>query len=203
MDAQQGTSFPADGPVPLSTNAAGVTFSPRLFTVRPGQTQTVSVKITPPAGVDPTILPVFSGFIQVANPTESFHVTYLGLAASLKNTPVVDTTTTFFGVPIPIIVDGAGNFVTEDRDFTFVGADVPTILTRLDFGTRIFRADLVDKNLKLQTTLNQRGLFSFPQRPGGSFARVKTIGPLFEFDFIPRNSDANVSCTSRLPWFVD
>ena len=152
--------------------------------------------LVPPAGLAPASLPVFSGFIQVANPTESLHVTYLGLAASLKNAQVVDSSDIFFGVPLPIIVDGDGDFVTADRNFSFVGADVPTILTRLDFGTRIFRADLVSKDLKLQGTLNQRGLFSFPGRPGGSFARVKTIGPLFEFDFIPRNSDVNVSLRS-------
>ena len=174
-----------------------MTVLPRRFTLPPGQSQSVTVLIKPPTGVDPKVLPVYSGFIQVANPTESYHVTYLGLASSLKDARVVDNTDAFFGVNLPVIVDGAGNFVQGPRNFTFVGADVPTLVTRLDFGTPVFRADLVDPNIKLTTTLNQRGFgggfFSFPHKPGGTFSKVKTIGPLFEFDFVPRNTDVDVS----------
>lgn len=189
----QGTSFPADGPVPLSTNFATVKFSEKSFTVHPGQTQELTAHITPPTGIDPSILPVFSGFIQIANPTESFHVTYLGVGAALKDAQVVDTTDVFFGVDLPALVDGEGNFLSGPQNFTFVGDDEPSLIVRLDFGTPILRVDLVDPNIKLATTLNQRSMFTFPQAvKGGSFSQVKTIGSLIELDFIPRNSDQNV-----------
>ena len=91
-DHHQGTAFAADGPVPLSTDFATVKFSETSVTVHPGQTQQITVHITPPTGVDPSVLPVFSGFIQVESATETLHVTYLGVAASLKNAVTVDTT---------------------------------------------------------------------------------------------------------------
>lgn len=183
-----------DSPVPLSTNFATVKFSETSLTVHPGQTQQITAHITPPTGVDPSLLPVFSGFIQVANPTESFHVTYLGLGAALRDAQVVDDTDVFFGFPIPALIDSAGNPIAGPQNFTFVGDDVPTLLMRLDFGTPILRADLVDVNIQLKTTLNQRSTLTFPQEAkGGTFAQVPTLGSLFEFDFLPRSTDQDVS----------
>lgn len=187
----QGTAFPVDGPVPLSTNFATVKFSETSLTVHPGQTQEITAHITPPTGVDPSILPVFSGFIQVESATETFHVTYLGVGAALKDAQVVDDTATFFGVNIPIITDPAGDFITNATNFTFVGEDIPELLMRLDFGTPKLLLDLVDPNEKITTTLNQKrdALAS----PGGTFSQVKTLGNLAELDFQPRNTDMNVS----------
>ncbi|KAF7797605.1 hypothetical protein EIP86_008805 [Pleurotus ostreatoroseus] len=192
LTLQPGTSFAADGPVPLSTNFASVKFSETSLTVHPGQTQQITAHITPPSGVDPSILPVFSGFIQIANPTESFHVTYLGVGAALRNAQVVDNTDVFFGFNLPALIDSAGNPITGPQNFTFVGDDVPTLLMRLDFGTPMLRADLVDSSIQLKTTLNQRSTLTFPQDvKGGTFAQVPTLGSLFEFDFLPRNTDQN------------
>ncbi len=202
----QDSIFPADGPVPLDATAAAVSFSPKSFTVNPGQTQTVTVSITPPKGLDAKTFPVFSGFIELANGNERFQVTYLGLANSLKNMPVVDNTNVFFGVNLPTMVDPDGNFFSTPENFTFVDDDSPSVLLRLNFGTSTLRFDLVDSNIKLNTTLNtreveetethvfERSVFSFPHNPGqGTFAKVKILGTLFEADFQPRNSDQDVS----------
>ncbi|KAI0081943.1 subtilisin-like protease [Panus rudis PR-1116 ss-1] len=192
---QPGTGFFADSPVPFTTQAATVKFSETSFTVRPGQTQKITAHFTPPAGVDASLLPIFSGFIDISNANESFHVTYLGAAASLKNVPLVDNTDTFFGSPLPFLGDQDGNIITGPRNFTFNGTDFPTLVERQDFGTARLLIDLVDQNIKLKPTLNTRDvapLFTFPQETkGGTFAQVKTIGPLFEFTFLPRNSDVN------------
>lgn len=176
--------------MPLSTNFATVKFSETSLTVHPGQTQEITAHITPPSGVDPSVLPVFSGFIQITSPSDTFHVTYLGLAASLKNAQVVDTTNSFFGVNLPVITNPAGDFITNATNFTFVGQDFPELLMRLDFGTAILKVDLVDPNIKITTTLNQRDTAASPK--GGSASQVKTIGPLLEADFQPRNSDEDV-----------
>ncbi|KAI0709562.1 pyrolysin [Cerioporus squamosus] len=198
----------SDGPVPLDATAAQVSFSPQSFTVQPGQTQTVRVSIAPPKGLDAKTFPVFSGFIQGTNANETFHVSYLGLAASLKDMPVVDNTDVFFGVNLPTMVDGQGNFFTTPENFTFVDGDFPSVLMRLNFGTPKLRFDLVDSNIKLNTTLNlntrdvdedeaethvfERSVFSFPHNPGqGTFAKVKILGTLLEADFQPRNSDVD------------
>ena len=160
--------------------------------VHPGQTQQITAHITPPSDIDPSILPVFSGFIQIESATETFHVTYLGLGASLKDAQVVDNTDTFFGVDLPVLTNPAGTFLTNATNFTFVDEDVPQLLMRLDFGTPLLRVDLVDPNEKIATTLNKRGTSSFLQDgKSGTFAQIKTVGTLFELDYQPRNTGAN------------
>ncbi|KAI0779500.1 subtilisin-like protease [Fomes fomentarius] len=210
LTIEEGTIRPSLGPVPLSATAATVKFSPKSFTVQPGRTQVVVVSITPPKGLDAKQLPVFSGFLEIANADESYHVTYLGAAAALKDVSVVDNTDTFFGVDLPALVDGTGNFFTDPTNFTFVSSDFPQLVSRLNFGTAKVRFDLVDPSIKITTTLNKRDneaalhveaeaphvfkreLFSFPHGPkGGSFAQVKTLGALFEADYQPRNSEVD------------
>ncbi|KAH9892693.1 subtilisin-like protease [Cubamyces lactineus] len=183
---QPGTIFPADGPVPLSTNFATVKFSETSFTVHPGQTQQITAHISPPTGLDQTTFPVFSGFIEISNANESYQVSYLGLAGSLKDVQVVDDTDVFFGVDLPVLTDAAGNFITNATNFTFVGDDAPSVLMRLTFGTPKLLFDLVESDIKLKTTLNKR---SDTLGPSGTFAQVRTLGSLFEADFQPRNSD--------------
>ncbi|OCH84198.1 subtilisin-like protease [Obba rivulosa] len=201
LSLQPGTPFPEDGPVPLSTQFATVKFSETSFTVHPGQTQEITAHITPPSGVDPSILPIFSGFIEIASGTESYQVTYLGLAASLINAQVVDDSDVFFGVDLPVIIDASGNFQNTTTNYTFVGADFPSVLMRLTFGTPELRIDLVDANINFKPTILTRDVgeshvferetFSFPQASGGSFAQVKIAGPLLQADFLPRNSDVD------------
>lgn len=185
ISLQNGTAFFNDGPVPLTSQFATVKFSETSVTVHPGQTQEITAHITPPSGVDPSVLPVFSGFIQVESATETLHVTYLGVAAALKDARVVDDTDVFFGVDLPVLTDPAGDFLTNATNFTFVGTDVPQLLMRLAFGTPLLRADLVDPAEKIATTLNKRA----DAAKGGSAAAIKTLGSLFEFDFQPRNTD--------------
>lgn len=181
--------------------------------MQPGQTQQITAHITPPTGLDPTTFPVFSGFIEIANAQESYQVSYLGLAGSLKDVQVVDDTDVFFGVNLPVLTDAAGNFLTNTTNFTFVGDDVPGVLMRLAFGSPKVLFDLVDSNVNITTTLNKRAedasvpvaarsVFNFPNPAHpGTFTQVQTLGSLFEADFQPRNSDVDVS--AREPsWFV-
>ncbi|KAL4251464.1 Alkaline protease 1 [Abortiporus biennis] len=207
LSLQPGTALFADSP-PFSNASAGVTFSDTTFTVRPGQIQELTAHFSQPKGIDSSLLPIISGFIQITNTdnttSESFHITYLGVASALKNVQVVDNTDTFFGVDLPALgaPDGPSNF-------TFVNGDNPFLLSRLDFGTPEFRLDLVDPDINITTTIPrsatkrsilandkhvfERETFTFPEgsNGGGTFAQVKTLGPLFELDFIPRNSDVD------------
>ncbi|PPQ90634.1 hypothetical protein CVT25_006617 [Psilocybe cyanescens] len=198
LTVQAGTIFAADGPVPLAPAGATVNIVPSTFTVRPGQTQTVTAVFKPPTGFDASTFPVFSGFIQVAGASaaDTFHVSYLGLQGSLKNKQVIDDTDVFFGVPIPALLDSAGDVQAGPLNYTFVGDDVPTLLWRLAFGTPAFRVDLVNSNINFKPTITSRGFggigpfFSFPSpHNGGSFAQVKIVGSLAEFDFVSRNND--------------
>lgn len=125
----QGTIFPANGPVPLSNVSASVVITQPTFVVQPGQSQTVSVRFILPRG-DPTTFPVFSGFIQVTSGSEDLHVSYIGLAASLKDKQVIDNTDVVFGVKLPVLLDSAGNVQTQPTNYTFVGEDFPALIFR-------------------------------------------------------------------------
>ncbi|PPR04383.1 hypothetical protein CVT26_004221 [Gymnopilus dilepis] len=199
LTTQPGTIFAADGPVPLSSTAASVTIVPNQFTLLPGETLPVFVTFKLPTSLDPSTFPVFSGFIQVNGPTQldSVKVSYIGLQGSLKNKQVIDDTDVFFGVPLPTLLDSQGDVQSGPVNYTFAGGeDVPTLLWRLAFGTPAFRIDLVSPNINFKPTITSRGLFeglpffSFPSpHNGGSFAQVKIVGPLAEFDFVSRNDD--------------
>ncbi|KAJ7693337.1 pyrolysin [Mycena rosella] len=192
------TGFAALGPVPVSTDYVTVTFNKAKFTLFPGQTQQVVAKITPPKGVDATTFPVYSGFIYATSGTESVHATYLGLAASLKDKQVIDNTDVVFGVALPVVLDTSGNPQDAPVNYTFVGADAPTVLWRQAFGSPALRLDLVSPDIKLTGTLNARAshdspVFSFShQHKGGSFAQVAILGSLLEFDFIGRNDETDL-----------
>lgn len=200
-----GTPFPADFPVPQTADAATVRIIPSTLTLGPGSSGTVIASISPPKGLDASTLPVYSGFIQVKSATETLKVSYLGVAASLKDAQVVDNTDAFFGVETPVLIDALGDIIESPQNFTFVGIDFPSLVFRLTFGTPALKIDLVSPNVKVATNLRKRrGSFSWwwpgLARPKGSFAKIPTIGPLDEFDFIPRDSDDPTTGFSQLPF---
>ncbi|KAJ7594531.1 subtilisin-like protease [Mycena floridula] len=138
--------FPSLGPVPLSTDGAQVSFSSSSFTIAAGGSKTVTLKITPPAD-DNTSFPAYSGFVHITSDTDDVHVTYLGVAATLKDKQVLDDTDFFFGFPVPLILDASGNIQEDPTNYSFVGDDFPAIIWRqvfkTSFGTPVVRLDLV------------------------------------------------------------
>jgi len=188
--------FAVDGPVPLSTDFATVTFNAAKFTLGPGQSHQVVATIKPPK-VDANTFPVYSGFIHVTSGTESVHATYLGVAASLKNKAVIDNTDVFFGVNLPVVLDSAGNVQDAPVNYTFAGEDAPTVLWRQSFGTPILRLDLVSPDISFTPTLESRdkqdgaGISFTHSHNGGTFAKVPILGSLLEIDWLGRNDDVS------------
>ena len=77
---------------------------------------------------------------------------------------------------------------------------------RMAFGSPLIRLDLVAPDVKVEAGLNKRGLpdfghlFTFPHFiNGGSFAKVKTIGPLIERTFLSRNNEVRGITSSFSP----
>ncbi|KAI0063549.1 pyrolysin [Artomyces pyxidatus] len=208
-----GTIFPADGPVPLTSQYATVKLSESAFTLGPGETKNITANISPPAGVDASTFPVFSGYIQVTSNTERTHVSYLGLAASLKNIEVLDNTNYTLNITLPTLIDTTGNPQTAPTNYTFNGTDWPLGILRLSFGTVILRVDLVEANINFNGTLNTRALdqlnildknwFTFPRGNGSSFAQVAIVGPLLEEDLLPRNAAGDYSTIGFAPEFAN
>ncbi|KAG5640012.1 hypothetical protein DXG03_001790, partial [Asterophora parasitica] len=175
-----GTIFAATGPVPLTNASASVTFSTTNFTLPPGLSLPVVAQFTLPEG-DASTFPVYSGFIEVSSgPTDNLHVTYLGLGASLKDKQVLDTTDKWLGIRFPLVLNSTLNIQVNPTNYTFKGQDAPILLYRLVFGTPYFRLDLVDFNIQLADIPNE----------GDSFSNVPIVGPLADFDYIPRHDNS-------------
>ncbi|KAJ3522214.1 hypothetical protein NMY22_g11986 [Coprinellus aureogranulatus] len=199
-----GTNLTAFGPLALADAAGSATITPSTLVLEPGQSGEVEVSFTPPTGLDPTTFPVFSGFIQVATPSENpVHVSYVGGVGSLKDVTIIDTTEEVLNIPTPVLLDSNGEVQVSPTNYTFTEFDYPTLLWRQLFGSPLWRADLVDVNTTVRSTIQPRAIglqerdepvFSFPfeaARGSGTFAEVPTLGPIFEEAYIPRNDASN------------
>jgi subtilisin family serine protease len=212
---------PALYPVPLTADFAHLSLSSDTFYLKPGEKTKVTVSFTAPTLTNRTI-PVYSGWIEVAGQEtgECLSVTYLGIAARLKESKVIDNTDFTFGHPIPALIDSNGNITTQETSFNFKNGNFPSIHYRLVFGTPTFLFDLVaadfDQSALVQRDLRTRSwLGDFigninsdgetelkswwadhfstwdGVKPAGTFGLVPIIGPLAQFDYNPRHSQSD------------
>lgn len=119
-------------PVPLVDNAARVKFVPPVLNLKPGQSKQVVVKFDLPRGLDESRLPVYSGYVQIeaGNGQYQVQVPYLGVAASMKSFPVLDSSTAYTGDALPNLVGGDMSVQTGERSYTLQGTDAPTLMYR-------------------------------------------------------------------------
>ncbi|KAJ7747220.1 pyrolysin [Mycena metata] len=181
----------------LIPGAATVTFSASTITLHAQQTHHITATFSPPDGLN-TTLPVYSGFIEVTAANETLKVTYLGVAATLRETPVLDTSSEFFGIPLPALITAQGRPQGGPTNYTFQGEDFPFFLFRMVFGTALLRIDLVDKDEQLTPSIplpSRRGIAPTPftwwwtESTAGTFSKIKTIGPIGEMDYVARSTN--------------
>ncbi|KAF9258179.1 subtilisin-like protein [Marasmius fiardii PR-910] len=161
VTVKPGTIQMSAGPVPLVEAYATVDLSTTSFTLAPNETKTITAKFTPPKGLDPTTLPVYSGFIQVEAEGEGemglFHVSYLGVVGTLFDQQVLDNTNQLFGgLNLPAIIadeTSNGNYTVQVKENTyeFKGNEkFPRLFYRLAFGSPKVDVDLVSPSLNLE-----------------------------------------------------
>jgi hypothetical protein len=126
-----GTNLSNDQPVPQVPNAASINFYPSSFTLNRGNTQTITVKFTAPSGLDAKQFPIYSGWVQVTGGPTTVQVPYLGVAATMKNMPVLDASDYEFGYNIPVIMGPNDTVQSGIQTYTFQGDDYPTAVYRL------------------------------------------------------------------------
>ncbi|KAG9093623.1 hypothetical protein FS749_014083 [Ceratobasidium sp. UAMH 11750] len=161
-------NFP--GPLKLAKEFAAVAIAPSTITVRPGHSATLSVSIVAPSSLDAKTFPVYSGFVQAkGSDGSSLHTTYFGVAASLKDMKLIDTTDWYFDVKLPYVKDGKGQPINATTTYSMKEEDKPVMVFRLVAGSPLTRVDLID---------------AASDQPG----EVKTLGLLYEAAFVPRNS---------------
>ncbi|KAG8979753.1 hypothetical protein FRB90_007976 [Tulasnella sp. 427] len=195
-------------PVPLDKTAATVTFSASSIKVPAGGKSSFVVSIKPPTGLDAKSFPVYSGFVRIASDADDLKVSYLGVAAALKDMQVIDTGSSYFGVQTPAILDKEGNIQEGAANYTLQGEDFPTILYRLTAGTPALHVDLVSANYTLNSTKTARSekesqvvrrdllgwfwdwLFGASDKTS-TFAKVPIVGQVAEAEFVSRNSNGD------------
>nr|XP_019046155.1 peptidase [Kwoniella bestiolae CBS 10118]OCF25085.1 peptidase [Kwoniella bestiolae CBS 10118] len=146
-----------DQPVPQVSAPATVKFSQSSVTLLPKTTWVVIMQFTAPTGVDAKQFPIYSGFIQVSNgnDNDAIQVPYLGVAAKMKDMPVLDPTPDYLGINSPTILDESGAVQSSSgHTYTFQGDSYPTVIYRLVGGTPLLLIDLVGANASLGFTPN-------------------------------------------------
>ncbi|RDL35480.1 uncharacterized protein BP5553_07411 [Venustampulla echinocandica] len=120
------------------------------ITIPPGQSDTIHLSINPPNDVDPTSLPVFSGFLCVSDSDgESFHIPYVGAPYSIYNAAyLVVKNDSQAGIISPRVwsYDANGTIVTDYGLEEFVpdrgyGSDLSTSQWTREFRVDVLPAD--------------------------------------------------------------
>ena len=113
-------------PVPQTGNAANVVISVPTVFLLPGQSLPVIVRFTPPSGLDAATLPVYSGWIniQAQGGSDRVQVPYLGVAAVMKQQPVLDAANQ------PVIVNSAGQTQAGGAVYSLSGNSYPSVVYR-------------------------------------------------------------------------
>ncbi|KAG8954530.1 hypothetical protein FRC00_005847, partial [Tulasnella sp. 408] len=153
----------------MSGAAASVKFSSTKVTAWPLIGATFTATFTPPSGLDASTFPVYSGQIVVSNGKETVASSYMGLAANLKDLPIIDNTNFYFGGSLKMPFALGGNGVVQSpttiRTYTFNGTDYPLIYYRLASGSASVHLDLVDTNINFTATRTKRDLIDTPDAP--------------------------------------
>lgn len=85
---QSGSTQPNVWPVPLTSDFATVTL-PRTVTIPARGSRTINVRIRAP-DIDPSTIPVYSGFISITSDSgEELSVAYMGIASKLQDATIV------------------------------------------------------------------------------------------------------------------
>ncbi|KAL0058384.1 hypothetical protein AAF712_014946 [Marasmius tenuissimus] len=164
---QPGSIQAARGPVNLTDSYAEVELSSASFTLAPHESKIITVKFTPPQGLDNKTLPVYSGFIQVEaqgdGEEEKVHVSYMGVAGSLFDQKVLDDTDDVQkGLNFPAIVidqQEDGKLIAQKKatTFEFEGNETfPQLGVRLAFGSPQFDIEFVDASVDLNKVIGSK-----------------------------------------------
>jgi len=162
--------------------SATLAFSPSTFTLPAGAREIVTVKVTPPTGLDPLRLPVYSGYITLSGSDGSnFSFPYIGVAGSLHNTTVLYPGNVLIassldaanrpGLPVPsnttftLPPPGHANDTIYKARTAF-----PRGWFNLAFGSRLIRADLVALSNCSAAAQNSTTILG-----------LKTVGPIEDF----------------------
>ncbi|EPE02705.1 minor extracellular protease vpr [Ophiostoma piceae UAMH 11346] len=186
-DNGDGTTSRSQFPNPI-VNDAAATLSFDVpggnLTVPPGGSVDITVTLTPPPGVNATLLPVYSGYITLEGAAVNLSLPYVGVAGSFAATPAVQrgyaagcyltTTEGHFNIPAPsnqtFTIPGPGSNSTSSTIY-------PRIIVRPTMGTPLLRLDVVSASgTSSNSTTDFMGVPSLGMLPGMPVEFVAGLG---------------------------
>ncbi|KAF9691272.1 hypothetical protein EKO04_010922 [Ascochyta lentis] len=146
MDPQADVLRPGSFPNAIAESWATVSFSSDSVTVPAGQSANVTVEFAPPAGLNATLLPVYSGFIALG---DKLVLPYLGVAGNMRDATILTPETAYLAqgyAPAPanasytIPRPDPKNPPMTDRGDTMA---TPNVYIRPSFGSSLLRVEVL------------------------------------------------------------
>ncbi|KAJ0123019.1 serine endopeptidase [Diaporthe amygdali] len=166
---------------------AELAFSTDKVVVPAGGSSNVTVTVTPPEGLNDTLVPIYSGYVTLKSDDQSLVLPYLGMVGSLVSTPVLDARNVYlanyntpaesnktYTIPRP----DPSAFINTNRGDQ---ATTPNVAIHPTVGTAQLRIDI----LGLTSGGNSTGLPTTP-----FFDRFESIGTLPGYP-VPYTSNEN------------
>lgn len=163
-----GNIYPAPLPkaVDEKLEAATLTFDEENPLVIPaGERRIINVNCTPPATLDRSRLPVYSGYIVVnGSDSSALSLPYMGVAGSLKSATVLDRNSTYLGSSIRsnmTAIAAGRTFLlppqgrSNDTQFLPNVTDVPQYQFGLAMGSALTRLDVVPVSVPTGTNITE------------------------------------------------
>jgi hypothetical protein len=181
-----GETVPSQFPPSLSADTASgatIRFEPKSLTVGPKSSGQAVLHFTPPASLNASLIPIYSGFIAISGTNgDALSLPYAGIDSSLKDATIMDTAA---GYPFLATSAAPTTPVTNSSVFTLsrgsaAQADNSTVYPgfaySLAMGSRIVRIDIVPQNRSgLTRVIGQRVLGSMSDFPLHNQPRMGVI----------------------------
>ncbi|CAF3955288.1 unnamed protein product [Rotaria sp. Silwood1] len=161
-----------------SADYATVHIWPEYFQLDPGQSRTVTLKFHASDGANPNFLPIYSGFIDVANDVDEkvVHVPYAGVVGNYSDARIlVRNNPQGF---ITGIVGDDGYYITDGQELNITAAGVFLIILVTAWASRTILVEVVsaENNGLPELDLNHGMLFDPLQRKPLYFVNVPRNG---------------------------
>lgn len=152
-------------PIPLTKDYASVEISPVTFTLAPGESKQVKLSFTQPT-LNQEAFPVYSGFVNFigSTATSTLSIPYLGLAASIAQRPVLDSSSQYFKkFSLPALTDSKNGEPFPAGELTFDlsnSTSQPLVVLRFLTGTPKIDISLVPSDTAFEPTIKRQSVAS-------------------------------------------
>ncbi|CAF1174551.1 unnamed protein product [Adineta ricciae] len=129
-----------------SANYANVTIVPSTFVLQPEQSLNITLRFTPPTGLNTTLLPFYSGFIYVSNQNNGdvVHLPYAGVVGDYSSARIIVRTAS--NTAVTGVASQSGVYISDTQQAT-LNATLGIRLTLVAaWSTRLFIAEAISVN---------------------------------------------------------